>query len=108
MSSKFAFKLNATYTTGYDWVADNRTDLNAAAKIFEGLVAKFKDLPIYRSYLGQTYAALGRLDSDPEKKAESFRKAREHLEGAIRLSPENAIYRKALADFEVLAKTPMR
>lgn len=31
ISSKFAFKLNGSFTKGYDWIADNRTDLNAAA-----------------------------------------------------------------------------
>ena len=84
------------------------TDLNAAARIFEGLVSKFKEIPGYRSYLGQTYAALGRLESDPGKKAEFIRKAREHLEGALRLSPENALDQKALVDLEASAKNSMR
>jgi outer membrane receptor protein involved in Fe transport len=37
ISTKFAFKINGTYTTGYDWIADNRTDLNAAANAKLGI-----------------------------------------------------------------------
>ncbi len=36
-SPKFAFKLNGTFTKGYDWVADNRTDLNASANTQLGI-----------------------------------------------------------------------
>jgi outer membrane receptor protein involved in Fe transport len=36
-SSKFAFKLNGTYTTGYDWIADNTTDQNATANAKLGI-----------------------------------------------------------------------
>ena len=38
LSKKFALKLNGTYTTGYDWIADNTTDLNAAANAKLGIV----------------------------------------------------------------------
>ena len=31
LSPKFAFKMNGTFTRGYDWIADDHTDLNAAA-----------------------------------------------------------------------------
>lgn len=31
ISKKFAFKLNGTYTAGYDWIADNTTDQNGTA-----------------------------------------------------------------------------
>jgi iron complex outermembrane receptor protein len=31
ISSKFAFKINGSFTKGYDWIADNHHDLNAAA-----------------------------------------------------------------------------
>jgi outer membrane receptor protein involved in Fe transport len=37
LSKKFAFKLNGTYTTGYDWIADNTADLNAAANAKLGI-----------------------------------------------------------------------
>jgi len=37
LSPKFAFKLNGTYTTGYDWIADNTTDQNAAANTKLGI-----------------------------------------------------------------------
>ncbi|HEY9196820.1 MAG TPA: TonB-dependent receptor, partial [Mucilaginibacter sp.] len=37
VSQKFAFKINGTYTAGYDWIADNRTDLNAAANARLGI-----------------------------------------------------------------------
>jgi len=31
ISSHFAYKVNFTYTKGYDWIANNQTDLNASA-----------------------------------------------------------------------------
>lgn len=31
LSPTFAFKINGTFTKGYDWIADDHTDLNAAA-----------------------------------------------------------------------------
>lgn len=31
LSKQFAFKINAAFSKGYDWVADDHTDLNAAA-----------------------------------------------------------------------------
>ncbi|MEO6722121.1 MAG: TonB-dependent receptor [Ferruginibacter sp.] len=31
IANKWAFKINAGFNSGYDWVADNRTDLNATA-----------------------------------------------------------------------------
>lgn len=37
LSPKFALKLNGTYTTGYDWIADNRADQNAAANARLGI-----------------------------------------------------------------------
>jgi tetratricopeptide (TPR) repeat protein len=77
-------------------------DFTAAAKIFEGLVGKFQDIPVYRSFLGQTYMALGQLDAESPKKAEWYRKAREMLAGALRRSPENAQDRKALANLDAL------
>ncbi|MBC7424738.1 MAG: TonB-dependent receptor plug domain-containing protein, partial [Ferruginibacter sp.] len=33
ISPKFAFKVNGTFTTGTDWIADNHTDLNPNANI---------------------------------------------------------------------------
>jgi len=37
LSDRFAFKLNATYTKGYDWIANDRRDLNAGANSGVGL-----------------------------------------------------------------------
>ncbi len=34
---KFAFKVNAGYSRGYDWIADNQRDQNASANISTGL-----------------------------------------------------------------------
>jgi serine/threonine protein kinase len=79
-------------------------DLTAAAKIFEELVAKHPTIPAYRSFLGQTYLAFGRLDKDPQKATEYYRKAREMLDGALKRSPENFQDRKALADLEAMTK----
>ena len=39
ISPKFAFKLNGTYTAGYDWIANNTTDLNATANAKLGIAA---------------------------------------------------------------------
>ena len=38
-SDKFAFKLNGSFIKGNDWIADNHTDLNAAANATVGLGA---------------------------------------------------------------------
>jgi serine/threonine protein kinase/tetratricopeptide (TPR) repeat protein len=81
-------------------------DLNAAARIFESLVGKYKDVPVYRSYLGQTYMALGVLETDLKTSAQWYRKAREMLDAAVRRSPENALDRKRLASLDALTKGP--
>jgi outer membrane receptor protein involved in Fe transport len=36
-SDRFAFKVNGTFTKGTDWIADNRTDLNASANTGVGI-----------------------------------------------------------------------
>jgi serine/threonine protein kinase len=79
-------------------------DLSAAAKVFEGLVGKHQDIPVYRSSLGQTYMALGQIAADPQSATEWYRKAREMLEGAVKRSPENAQDRKALMELDALTK----
>jgi tetratricopeptide (TPR) repeat protein len=81
-------------------------DLNAAARIFEGLVGKYPDVPGYRSYLGQTYTALGRLDRDPVAAAGWYRKAHEMLAGAVRRSPENVLDRQLLTELDALREAP--
>jgi outer membrane receptor protein involved in Fe transport len=37
LSKKLAFKVNGTYTKGYDWIADDRRDLNASANTGVGI-----------------------------------------------------------------------
>jgi len=37
LSPRWAFKLNGSYTRGYDWIADDHTDLNPNANISTGL-----------------------------------------------------------------------
>ena len=37
ISPRFAFKINGTFTWGYDWIANDHTDLNAAANASTGL-----------------------------------------------------------------------
>jgi outer membrane receptor protein involved in Fe transport len=37
ISPKFAFKLNGTYSRGYDWIANDHTELNGAANASTGL-----------------------------------------------------------------------
>lgn len=37
ISSRLAFKINSTFTKGYDWIANNYTDLNPNANISTGL-----------------------------------------------------------------------
>ncbi len=82
-------------------------DLSAAAKLFEGLVGKHQDIPVYRSSLGQTYMALGQIAADPQTAAEWFRKARKALDEAMKQSPENFQDRKALMEIGTLTK-PLR
>ena len=40
ISSKLAFKLNGTFSRGYDWIANDHTELNAAANVSTGLTGK--------------------------------------------------------------------
>ena len=37
ISSRFAFKINASFSKGYDWIADDHTDLNPNANVSTGL-----------------------------------------------------------------------
>ncbi|SEA41130.1 TonB-dependent receptor [Pedobacter hartonius] len=37
ISNRLAFKVNGTFTKGYDWIADDRTDLNAKANTAVGI-----------------------------------------------------------------------
>lgn len=37
LSSKFAFKINGSFSKGYDWIADDHSDLNPGANITTGL-----------------------------------------------------------------------
>jgi len=37
INSRLAFKVNGTFTKGYDWIADDRTDLNASANAAAGI-----------------------------------------------------------------------
>jgi tetratricopeptide (TPR) repeat protein len=79
-------------------------DLGAAATIFEGLVGKYPDIPVYRSFLGQTYTALGQTAADPQKAAEWYRRAREMLDGAVQRSPENFQDLRTLTELDALTK----
>jgi eukaryotic-like serine/threonine-protein kinase len=79
-------------------------DLTAAAKIYDGLVEKYQDIPAYRSGLGQAYMRLGQLAVDPKEAAEWYRKARNMLETAAKRNPENVQDRQALAELNALTK----
>ena len=50
LSPKWAFKINAGFTKGYDWMADNRSDLNPAANQTTGLLGN--DNPGYDAVNG--------------------------------------------------------
>jgi serine/threonine protein kinase len=78
-------------------------DLAAARKILEPLVEKYREIPGYRSELGKVYTASGELADDSMRARDWYHKAREMLESAIKLSPENVQYRKALAELDALA-----
>ena len=80
-------------------------DFGTGAKIFEGLVGKHPDIPVYRASLGQTYMALGQLATDSKKAVEWYGKAREMLDGALKRSPENAQDRQVLAELDRLTKS---
>lgn len=50
ISKRWAFKANATYTKGHDWIANNQTDLNADANRGVGLSGR--DNPAYDAING--------------------------------------------------------
>ncbi len=50
LSKKWAFKINAGFTRGYDWIADNKDDLNPTANQTIGLVGN--DNPAYDAVNG--------------------------------------------------------
>jgi hypothetical protein len=79
-------------------------DFADAAKIIEGLVGKHPDIHVYRSFLGQTYVALGQIAADPQKATQWYRKARVMLDGAMKRSPENFQDRNALRELDALTK----
>ncbi|MFL5338636.1 MAG: hypothetical protein ACJ8F7_00580, partial [Gemmataceae bacterium] len=79
------------------------TDLSAAARILEGLIAKQPEIPVYRYDLGRTCTALGQLSSDQQEAARWYRQGREMLEAAVQRYPENVQYRQALTELEALA-----
>jgi len=79
-------------------------DLTAAAKMFEVLVSKYVDIPVYRGDLGRTYLALGENAADTMIASEWYNKARGVLADAIKRSPDNAIFRRILSKLNELAK----
>jgi serine/threonine protein kinase len=78
-------------------------DLSSGASILEGLVGKQPEIPMYRYDLGRTYTALGQLAGNPQEAAGWYRKAREMLDAAVKRYPENALYRQALKELDMLA-----
>ena len=68
------------------------------------MVKKYPDIPDYRSYLGQTWTALGQLAASAPEAAPLYKKAREMLEGAVQRNPESFQYRQALAELDALTK----
>ena len=81
-----------------------KSDFILAAQLLEGLVKKHPDMPTYRSFLGQAETALGQIETDPNVSAERFRKARELIDAALKQSPENALFRRAISELDALAK----
>jgi tetratricopeptide (TPR) repeat protein len=79
-------------------------DLNSAAKILEGMVSRYPDMPDYRGYLGQTWTDLGQLAASQPDTAKLYQKAREMLKGAVQQNPEGFENRQALEELEKLAK----
>lgn len=84
---------------------DAAKSLNAAVTILSKLTEKYKDIPAYRFDLGQTCLALGELATDPGEAAQSYQKAKEHLETAVKQNPEHHMYRKALEGLNTVMKT---
>jgi serine/threonine protein kinase/tetratricopeptide (TPR) repeat protein len=78
-------------------------DFEAATKIFDGLSGKFVDVPIYRSYLGQTHLAMGKIAEDPKQAALSFTKARTMLEAVLKQNPDRFEDREVLAELKKLS-----
>jgi serine/threonine-protein kinase len=78
-------------------------DLEQSRLILEGFVQRSAHVPIYRSHLGRTYGALGRLAlarGNANEAAAWFRKAVESLRHALEKDRENALYRALLETFE--------
>jgi tetratricopeptide (TPR) repeat protein len=80
-------------------------DLQTAATILEELVNKQPDIPKYRFDLGRTYTTLSQIADDAQQANDWHRKARAMLDRALTRYPENAQYRKALAELKALAPT---
>jgi hypothetical protein len=80
--------------------------LAAAAATLEKLVAASPQTPRYRYDLGRVYAALA--EAEPEHAPDWRRKARTALEAAVRQYPENAEYRKALAELDAAERPQPR
>jgi tetratricopeptide (TPR) repeat protein len=79
------------------------TDLLTAAAILEGLVKTQPAIPSYHYELGRAYTSLGQVADDAHKAKDWYRKAREELDGATARYPENAQYRRALAELNAIA-----
>lgn len=79
--------------------------LNAAVTILSELTDKYQNIPVYRFDLGQTCVALGELATDPSEAAQSYQKAKEHLEKTVKQNPEHFLYGKALERLNTVMKT---
>jgi tetratricopeptide (TPR) repeat protein len=78
-------------------------DFQMSVSLLEKVVAALTYIPDYRSHLGETYGALGRLAlarGDPERAAYWLQKAKEALGEALRRAPGDAIIRRALDEVE--------
>jgi serine/threonine-protein kinase len=78
-----------------------RADLEQALKILDELVKTNPTQPSYRANLGQTHAAIGRLERAASRPAESikaFAEADRELEQAVKQSPDHHRHQQALKE----------
>ena len=82
-----------------------KEDLDAAARLLDGLIAKYPEYPDYQRDLGRVYKSLGDLATDDGEAAEWYKKARGLLEGARNRVPENIHFRRAAEELDTVKKS---
>ena len=75
-------------------------EFKKAARVFERALVEQPENAVLHFWLGKSYARMAEISS-PLSASRNGRKARTHLEEAVRLNPRNAAYREELFEFYV-------